>query len=71
LPQKAGVFDEFVEKLWSDTWLIHSNNIRFASAMGGGGDYGVFANGRYELKGKIRQLHDWIQGRKALQAKEK
>lgn len=67
LPQGSGIFDEFIEKLWSDTWLIHANHIRFASAMSGGGDYGVFADGRYELSGKIRQMHDWIEGRQALQ----
>lgn len=57
-------FDEFIERVWSDSWLFHSNTIRFASAMGGGGDYGVFADGRYHLSKSIRQLEDWLNQRK-------
>jgi len=31
-PDKGGnPFDEFSEKLWSDMWLFHANNIRFTS----------------------------------------
>ncbi|NTV42434.1 MAG: hypothetical protein HGA63_03950, partial [Syntrophobacteraceae bacterium] len=44
--------------------LFYSNSIRFASAMGGGGDYGVFADGRYHLSKSIRQLEDWLNQRK-------
>jgi hypothetical protein len=52
-------FDEAIEKRWSDTWLFYANTIRFASSMAGGGDYGVFADGRYELAQAIRELHSW------------
>ncbi len=53
-------FDESVERTWSSTWLLYANTIRFASAMAGGGDYGVFADGRYALSREIRELHDWL-----------
>lgn len=53
-------FDEAVEQKWTDLWLFYANNIRFASAMAGGGDYGVFADGRYHLNGRIRELADWL-----------
>lgn len=49
-PEKgANPFDEWIERLWSDGWLFYANSIRFASAMAGGGDYGVFAQGRYHM----------------------
>ena len=59
-------FDEAPERLWSDNWLIYANTIRFASAMGCGGDYGVFADGRYSLSSNVFQLHDWLMLRDAL-----
>jgi hypothetical protein len=57
-------FDEAIEKRWSDTWLFYANTIRFASSMAGGGDYGVFADGRYELAQAIQELYSWP-GRRA------
>jgi len=57
---KDNPYDEAVERLWSDTWLYYGNTIRFASAMGGGGDYGVFANGRYQLSKTLQELNDWL-----------
>jgi hypothetical protein len=57
-------FDEYIEKVWSDIWLFYGNSVRFSSAMGGGGDYGVFADGRYHMKKGVAQLHDWLQLRK-------
>jgi hypothetical protein len=60
LPQKESIFDEFVEKVWSDIWLFHCNSIRFTSAIAGGGDYGVFADGRYVLNRRVRELSDWL-----------
>jgi len=59
-------FDEAVEKQWSDTWLFYANTIRFSSAMAGGGDYGVFSNGRYQLSKEIQALADWLETRKLL-----
>jgi hypothetical protein len=43
-----------------------ANTIRFASAMGGGGDYGVFANGRYELNKATMDLQDWLELRRLM-----
>jgi hydroxylamine dehydrogenase len=57
-------FDEAIERKWSNSWLIYSNNVRFASAMGCGGDYGVFANGRYYLSETIMEMSDWLNFRK-------
>ena len=56
--RKSNPFDEAIEKKWSDIWLFHANTIRFAAAMAGGGDYGVFADGRYQLTQKIQELAD-------------
>jgi len=53
-------FDETIEKQWSNSWLFYANSVRFASAMAGGGDYGVFADGRYHLSQSVRQLMDWL-----------
>ena len=58
-------FDEFIEKVWSDVWLFYANTVRFASAMGGGGDYGVFAEGKYHLTKAVREMEDWLNARKA------
>jgi hypothetical protein len=64
-PGKGGnPFDEYSEKLWSDIWLFYSNSIRFASAMGGGGDYGVFADARYHLKKTLQELQNWLEMKK-------
>jgi len=60
IPQNANPFDEHIERIWTSIWLFHANSVRFTSAMGGGGDYGVFANGRYPLTEKIFQLQDWL-----------
>ncbi|MGD9015916.1 MAG: multiheme c-type cytochrome [Desulfobacterales bacterium] len=54
--QGESPFDESLERLWSDTWLFYGNTVRFASAMAGGGDYGVFANGRYQLSSSVIEL---------------
>lgn len=59
-------FDEAIERQWMDTWLFHANTIRFSSAMAGGGDFGVFADGRYHLSRKIAHMADWHRFRKGL-----
>jgi hypothetical protein len=58
LDQGHNPFDEAMERIWSDGWLLYANTVRFASAMGGGGDYGVFADGRYQLSSTLYQLAD-------------
>lgn len=60
------LFDEAIERKWMDIWLFHGNTIRFAAAMAGGGDYGVFADGRYSLNQKITEIKDWLQIRKRI-----
>lgn len=57
----ANPFDEAVEKKWTDSWLFYANTTRFASAMAGGGDYGVYADGRYQLNRRTAELSDWLQ----------
>ena len=67
--QSDSLFDEAIERKWMDIWLFHGNTIRFAAAMAGGGDYGVFADGRYSLNQKIVEINDWLQLRKRIDAK--
>ncbi|MFZ7125881.1 MAG: multiheme c-type cytochrome [Desulfobacterales bacterium] len=64
--QGENPFDESLERLWSDTWLFYGNTVRFASAMGGGGDYGVFADGRYQLSGSVIELQHRVEAGKRL-----
>ena len=64
--QKANPFDEGIERRWVDTWLIYANSIRLSSAMGCGGDYGVFSDGRYQLNKVVTDLHDWLELRKQM-----
>jgi hypothetical protein len=64
-------FDESIEKMWTDIWLFYANTVRFSSAMGGGGDYGVFADGRYQLKKSIQQMKEWAESRKEVKTKVK
>jgi hydroxylamine dehydrogenase len=61
---KDSLFDEAVERKWTDLWLYFGNSVRYAAAMGGGGDYGVFATGRYPLSKGIFELNDWLKLRK-------
>lgn len=56
---KANPFDEAIEKKWTDAWQLYANTTRFASAMGGGGDYGVYADGRYRLTQALLEINDW------------
>lgn len=59
LDQGGNPFDEAVEKKWSGIWLFYANTIRFSSAMGGGGDYSVFADGAYHLSESLQEMQDW------------
>ena len=67
LDQGGNPFDEHSERLWSDAWLFYANTVRFASAMAGGGDYGVFADGRYQLSRTMADLHEWLAQRRMLE----
>lgn len=67
LEQHSSPFDEFIEKKWIANWLFYANSIRFTSAMAGGGDYGVFSNGRYQLAENLREISEWLELRRKLQ----
>jgi len=64
-------FDEYIERRWMDTWLIYANSVRLASAMSGGGDYGVFEIGRYQLTTTIMEIDDWLDTREKIKARQK
>lgn len=70
LPQNASIFDEKIERDWTSVWLFYANSTRFTSAMGGGGDYGVFANGRYQLSEKIIEMDEWLRIHKKIYKKK-
>lgn len=53
------MFDEAVEKLWTEQWLFFANSVRLASAMMGA-DYGVFADGRWQMAKRIQELNDYV-----------
>jgi hypothetical protein len=59
LDQGGNPFDEAVEKKWSRVWLFYANTVRFSSAMAGGGDYSVFADGAYQLSEGLQEMQDW------------
>lgn len=66
LAQGANPFDEAIERSWTDIWLFYANTIRFSAAMAGGGDFGVFADGRYHLSKEILHLKDWLEIQKRI-----
>jgi hypothetical protein len=68
---KENPFDEAIERKWSDMWLFYANTIRFSSAMGCGGDFSVFADGRYQLTSAISELEEWIISRRRFQMPNK
>lgn len=66
----GSMFDEFIERRWSDAWLLYGNNVRFVSAMAGGGDYGVFEDGRYHLTKILMLMEDWLRTQNLLNSKK-
>ncbi len=69
LPQGANIFDEEAERMWTSIWLFYANSTRFASAMAGGGDYGVFADGRYQTTEQLYRLNDYLKLHESLEIK--
>jgi hypothetical protein len=67
LPQNQNIFDEKTERMWTTIWLFYANSTRFASAMAGGGDYGVFAKGRYQTTEQLTQLLEQLKLYQALE----
>lgn len=59
LGQDASPFDEAIERKWTDVWLFYANHVRYSAAMAGGGDMGVFENGRYHLAKTVVDMQDW------------
>jgi hypothetical protein len=68
LGQGENPFNEAIERRWSNAWLFYANTVRFASAMAGGGDYGVFADGRYQLTRTGAELEEWLDLHRKLEA---
>lgn len=60
LPQGKSIFDDAIEKKWIEQWLFYANSVRFSAAMAGA-DYGVFANGRWQMSKNLRDIHDWLE----------
>jgi len=63
-------FDEVIEKKWTDIWQFYANTIRFASAMGGGGDYTVYAGGYYQLSQTLLEMNEWLTLHQGMQGKK-
>jgi hypothetical protein len=68
--QGDSLFNEAIERMWAAQWLFYANSTRFASAMGGA-DYGVFANGRWELSHNIQKMKDWLEFKRGGKFNEK
>ncbi|MGQ9813282.1 MAG: multiheme c-type cytochrome [Dissulfurimicrobium sp.] len=60
LAQHDSIFNEAIEKMWTEEWLFFANSIRFASAMAGA-DYGVFADGRWAMARNIQKMSNWLE----------
>lgn len=67
----SNLFDEYIERQWVDIWLFHANGTRLSAAMAGGGDYGVFADGRYQLTNKLFYLLEWLNDKENQYKKKK
>jgi len=61
-PPQASPFDEYIERVWVESWLFYANSGRLASAMMGA-DLGVFEGGRWQEALTVHRLHDWIEAR--------
>jgi hydroxylamine dehydrogenase len=63
LEQNDSIFNDVIERKWTEQWLFYANSARLASAMAGA-DYGVFANGRWYLSKNIQEMLDYIHMKK-------
>jgi hydroxylamine dehydrogenase len=59
LAQNDSIFNEAIERQWSEQWLFYANSMRFSSAMLGG-DYGVFDQGRWFMTRNLLEMEDWL-----------
>lgn len=65
----GSLFDEYIERRRSDTWLLYSNNIWIVSAMAKGGDCGVFEDGSYYLTKALMEMDEWLKMQERLNRK--
>lgn len=56
---KTDMFDEYLERLWTESWLFYANSIRFSAAMAGA-DYAVFDRGSWQLMRTMSQMSDLV-----------
>lgn len=59
IAQGASPFDEYIERVWVNQWLINANATRLATAMMGV-DMGVFDQGRWFTSKTVRRMKDWM-----------
>ncbi len=52
-------FDEYIERLWVETWLFYANSIRYGAAMNGP-DWATFKRGWYKLTKTIHEMEELI-----------
>lgn len=55
----SNIFDEPIEHMWVNQWLINANTIRYASAMNGQ-DYAAFKYGWWGLSQTLAKMHQKI-----------
>ncbi|ABU82135.1 multiheme c-type cytochrome [Ignicoccus hospitalis] len=55
LAKPVTLFDEYIEKLWVESWLFYSNSIRYGTAMNGQ-DWTTFKRGWYQLTKDIEHM---------------
>ncbi len=70
LASRENPFEEPIEKHWVQQWLFFANSTRFASAMGAA-DYGVFANGRWNLSKNLSEMWEWLRQAEASRKEKK
>ncbi len=60
LPTGDNPFDEYIERLWTETWLFHANSIRYSAAMNGP-DWATFKRGWYKLTRTLTEMQTLIE----------
>ena len=67
---KTDMFDEYLERLWTESWLFYANSIRFSAAMAGA-DYAVFERGSWQLTRTMSQMSALVRAESAPAKPEK
>ncbi|MEW6443330.1 MAG: multiheme c-type cytochrome [bacterium] len=55
------LFDEALERLWTEQWLLCANGIRYTSAMAGAPDHAAFRGGWWGLSGSLVRLREAVE----------